>query len=228
MCLDQFGTLEGGSMARAFVIRPFGKKKDAAGKELDFERVHNELIGPTLEATHLSGSTTGEIIETGNIREDMFSLIVEADLVICDITVHNANVFYELGIRHALRKRRTVLIKGEPAADSTPFDVLTDRYLSYDTDNPAAARGKLIEMIEATLRSNWETDSPIFRMLPTLVEADPSSEQVVPLDFREEVDRARGEVEGLAAAPSTGSPRPAVSVDRTRADRRRPVGAQGL
>jgi len=118
-------------MARAFVIRPFDKKKDSAGKELDFERVHNELIGPSLEATRLSGSTTGEIVEAGNIREDMFSLILEADLVICDITVHNANVFYELGIRHALRKRRTVLIKGEPAADSTPFDVLTDRYLSY-------------------------------------------------------------------------------------------------
>ena len=118
-------------MARAFVIRPFDKKKDSAGKELDFERVHNELIGPSLEATRLSGSTTGEIVEAGNIREDMFSFILEADLVICDITVHNANVFYELGIRHALRKRRTVLIKGEPAADSTPFDVLTDRYLSY-------------------------------------------------------------------------------------------------
>lgn len=179
-------------MARAFVIRPFDKKKDSAGKELDFERVHNELIGPALEATHLSGSTTGEIVEAGNIREDMFSLILEADLVICDITVHNANVFYELGIRHALRKKRTVLIKGEPAADSPPFDVLTDRYLSYDTDNPAAAREKLIEMIEATFRSDRETDSPIFRMLPTLVEADPSSEQIVPLDFREEVDRARG------------------------------------
>jgi hypothetical protein len=56
----------------------------------------------------------------------------------------------------------------------------------------------------------------------------PSVRQVVLLDFREEVDRARGEVEGLAAAPSAGSPRPAVSVDRTRAGRRRPVGAQGL
>jgi hypothetical protein len=179
-------------MARAFVIRPFDKKKDSAGKVLDFERVHNELIGPALEATHLSGSTTGEIVEAGNIREDMFSFILGADLVICDITVHNANVFYELGIRHALRKRCTVLIKGEPAADSTPFDVLTDRYLSYDPDHPATAREKLIEMIEATLRSDRETDSPIFRMLPTLVEADPSSDQVVPLDFREELDRARG------------------------------------
>jgi hypothetical protein len=177
-------------MIRVFVIRPFGTKKDTAGKALDFERVHSELIGPALETTHLSGSTTGEIVEAGNIREDMFSLLLEADLVICDITIHNANVFYELGIRHALRKKRTILIKGEPTADSTPFDVLTDRYQSYHIDAPAAARDQLVTMIETTLQSDRETDSPIFKMLPTLTEADPSSVQVVPLDFREEVDRA--------------------------------------
>ena len=178
-------------MARAFVIRPFGKKKDTSGKELDFERVHTELIGPALEAANLGGSTTGEIVEAGNIREDMFSLILEADLVVCDITIHNANVFYELGIRHALRKKRTILIKGEPTADSTPFDVLTDRYLSYGIENPASTRDRLAEMIDATLQSDRQTDSPIFRMLPTLAETDLSIVQVVPLDFREEVDRAR-------------------------------------
>jgi hypothetical protein len=178
-------------MARAFVIRPFGNKKDSAGKELNFERVHSELIGPALTTAGLSGSTTGEIVDAGNIREDMFSLILEADLVICDITIHNANVFYELGIRHALRKRRTILIKGETVADVVPFDLLTDRYCPYNIDNPAAALPKLIEMVTATLRSDRETDSPIFKMLPTLVEADPSTVQVVPLDFREEVERAR-------------------------------------
>jgi tetratricopeptide (TPR) repeat protein len=178
-------------MARAFVIRPFGVKKDTAGKEIDFERVHRELIGPALQATAFSGDTTGEIVEPGNIREDMFSLILEADLVICDITIHNANVFYELGIRHALRKKHTILIKGAPAADSPPFDLLTDRYLPYDLGNPGATMLQLVETINAARHSERETDSPIFKMLPTHVEADPSTVQVVPLDFREEIDRAR-------------------------------------
>ncbi|HEX5865565.1 MAG TPA: tetratricopeptide repeat protein, partial [Casimicrobiaceae bacterium] len=114
---------------RAFVIRPFGIKKDSAGGTVDFDHVHAELIGPALKCAGLVGSTTGEIIEAGNIREDMFSLIIEADLIVCDITRHNANVFYELGIRHALRKKRSVLIKGSPVADPTPFDILTDRYV---------------------------------------------------------------------------------------------------
>jgi hypothetical protein len=178
-------------MTRVFVIRPFEKKKDSSGKVLDFERVHDELIGPALEASNLSGATTGEIVDAGNIREDMFSLILEADLVICDITIHNANVFYELGIRHALRKKATILIKGETTADGTPFDLLTDRYLSYDIDNPGATKKKLVTMIKATLQSDRETDSPIFLMLPALIEADPSTVQVLPLDFREEMERAR-------------------------------------
>src|SRR5687767_11334633 len=108
-------------MTRAFVIRPFGKKKDTSGKELDFERVHHELIDPALKATNLSGSTTAKIVEAESIREDMSSFILEADLMICDVTIHNANMFYELGIRHALRKKRTLLIKGSPTADSPPF-----------------------------------------------------------------------------------------------------------
>lgn len=179
------------ALARAFVIRPFGSdKKDSAGKVLDFERVHKDLIGPALLAAGLEGSTTGEIIDAGNIREDMFSLILEADLIICDVTIHNANVFYELGIRHALRKRRTVLIKGEKAADNVPFDLSTDRYCPYDVDNPAAALPKLIEVVNATLHSDRETDSPIFKLLPALAEADPNDVIVVPLDFREEVERA--------------------------------------
>ncbi|HSB70467.1 MAG TPA: tetratricopeptide repeat-containing protein [Candidatus Methylomirabilis sp.] len=178
-------------MARAFVIRPFGTKTDSSGKKIDFERVHRELIDPALKAGGLGGGTTGELVDSGSIREDMFRLILEADLVVCDITVHNANVFYELGIRHALRKKHTVLIKGAQTNDGTPFDLLTDRYLAYEVDDPGAAKTKLAEVITATLKTERATDSPIFQMLPSLPEADPSNVVVVPLDFREEVSRAQ-------------------------------------
>jgi hypothetical protein len=182
---------------RAFVIRPFGIKKDSAGGTVDFDHVHAELIGPALKCAGLVGSTTGEIIEAGNIREDMFSLIIDADLIVCDITHHNANVFYELGIRHALRKKRSVLIKGSPVADATPFDILTDRYVPYSVSDPAAACADLTATIKATLASDRDTDSPVFRMLPGLREVDPAAIQAVPTDFGEDVARAR-------AAESTG------------------------
>lgn len=177
-------------MTRAFIIRGFGKKKDSKGNDYDFDRVQSELIEPAMRRCDLAGGTTATEEDSGNIREDMFALILEADLVICDITVHNANVFYELGIRHALRKKHTVLIRGEGSADVTPFDLATDRYLAYDIANPAASVDKLSAVLAATLRTNRETDSPIFLLLPTLSEANPQEVTVVPLDLMEEVERA--------------------------------------
>jgi hypothetical protein len=175
---------------RAFIIRGFGKKKDSSGVEIDFDKVQAELIEPAMKACGLAGGTTATEEDSGNIREDMFALILEADLVICDITVHNANVFYELGIRHALRKKHTVLLRGEGSADKTPFDLSTDRYLAYDIVDPGSAVAQLTATLQATLRSNRETDSPIFLLLPSLTEADPSEVTVVPLDLVDEVERA--------------------------------------
>jgi tetratricopeptide (TPR) repeat protein len=177
-------------MQRAFVIRPFGKKKDRAGREIDFENISEVLIEPALKNVELGGGTTGEIIQAGNIREDMFGLIPKADLIVCDITVLNANVFYELGIRHALRTKRTVLIRGAPSGDDVPFDILTDRYLEYKLDNPGESVEALTETLRATLASE-ATDSPVFKMLPNLPEADPDTLRVLPKDLADEVERAR-------------------------------------
>lgn len=175
---------------RAFVIRGFGEKKDSSGRVVDFEKVHAALIQPALERCGLAGGTTIEVLDAGNIRADMFALILEADVVVCDITVHNANVFYELGVRHALRKKSTVMIKGDPSADTTPFDLSTDRYLKYEIANPAGTLDALVETLRASLRSTRETDSPIFLMMPTLREADPSEVTTVPLDLVEEIGQA--------------------------------------
>jgi hypothetical protein len=175
---------------RAFIIRGFGTKKDSNGVEIDFDRVQSELIEPAMKACGLAGGTTATEEDSGNIRVDMFALILEADLVICDITVHNANVFYELGIRHALRKKHTVLIRGEGSADTTPFDLSTDRYLAYDIASPGSAVARLTATLKATLLTDRETDSPIFLLLPSLAEANPSDVIVVPLDLIDEIERA--------------------------------------
>ena len=180
-------------MPTAFVIRPFGVKSDAADKEIDFDCVHNELIGPALDEAGFNGGTTGDVVEAGNIREDMFELIISADLVICDITVHNANVFYELGIRQALRRRGAILIKGAPVKDAPPFDILTDRYLQYEVENPSSSVATLAEAIEATVALADETTSPLFRLLPRLKEVDFESVRDVPRDFAEELERAQAD-----------------------------------
>jgi hypothetical protein len=137
-------------MMRAFIVRPFGVKKD-----VDFDAVERELIGPALDQVGITGRTTGEIVSQGNIREDMFRLLLTADLVIADLSIHNANVFYELGLRHSLRDKHTVLVRA--AVDDVPFDLLTDRYLPYDPKNPAASGEKLSAAIRASLASESPT-----------------------------------------------------------------------
>jgi hypothetical protein len=166
----------------AFIVPPFGIKNS-----IEFDRVEKELISPALEELNLSGGTTGEFIQQGNIRTDMFEQLLIADLVIADISIHNANAFYELGIRHAIRENRTFLIKSK--GDDVPFDLKTDRYMPYDAGDPAASLPALIEALRATLDSQ-DQDSPVFQLLQDLEPADPTKFIVVPLDFREGVQRA--------------------------------------
>ncbi|MGD9192766.1 MAG: hypothetical protein PVH58_12645, partial [Desulfobacterales bacterium] len=166
----------------AFIVRPFGVKNG-----IDFDRVDRDLIRPALKALKISGGTTGEFIQQGNIRTDMFEQLLIADLVVADISIHNANAFYELGIRHAFRDKRTFLIKSE--GDEVPFDLKTDRYMQYDADDPAVNLSTLIDALKATLDSQKQ-DSPVFQLLPGLHPTDPTKFQVVPLDFREEVEQA--------------------------------------
>jgi Tetratricopeptide Repeats-Sensor len=193
-------------MLNVFIVRPFGTKDG-----IDFDRVESDLIRPAMDRAGLTGGTTGQFIQQGNIRTDMFEQLLIADLVIADISIHNANVFYELGIRHALRDKRTFLIKstadkpseGTSQEPDVPFDLKTDRYLPYDAKNPSGAVDILAAALKTTVDSQ-KADSPIYQLLPGLEPADPDKVLVVPLDFREEVERVEaakkcGDLQLLAA-----------------------------
>jgi hypothetical protein len=175
---------------RAFIIRPFGEKK--FGKDqisVNFDDVEKTLIQPALHALTIEGATTAEILEPGNIRIDMFQLLLVADLVIADLSMHNANVFYELGIRHALRDKRTFLLYSATGDEQRPFDLQTDRFLIYDHSKPEDSRDALIAGLRKTLDSD-KKDSPVFTLLPELRSQDPGRFLIVPPDFRAEVDLA--------------------------------------
>lgn len=177
---------------RAFIVRPFGKKKDLKGAEIDFDEVTRLLIDPALTAIDAEGRETLDIVGSGNIRIDMFRRLLTADLVIADLSIHNANVFYEIGIRHALRQHGTFMLRCD--ADAYPFDLQTDRYFTYDKNNPAASLPALtaaLKSVKAEIEKNDAAkDSPVFMSLPELSEPDPSQFMIVPPDFNEEIERA--------------------------------------
>jgi tetratricopeptide (TPR) repeat protein len=167
---------------RAFIIRPFGMQK-----EINFDEVERVLLAPALDRLGIGGRTTIEIVEAGNIRIDMFQRLLTADLVVADLSIHNANVFYELGIRHALCDRHTFMLRCRE--DKFPFDLQTDRYFKYSKEAPGASLESLVEAIRRTIDSK-QADSPVFLALPNLRAQDPSKFLTVPLDFGEEVERA--------------------------------------
>ncbi|MGH8590439.1 MAG: tetratricopeptide repeat-containing protein, partial [Gammaproteobacteria bacterium] len=172
---------------RAFIVRPFGTKKDRNRNEVNFDAVQEQLIVPALECVGVDGRTTLDILRAGNIRVDMFQRLLTADLVVADLSIDNANVFYELGIRHALREKRTFMLRCE--GDKYPFDLQTDRYFIYQRENPAASLEQLVAALRQTLNSE-EQDSPVFKLLPSLQAQDRSRFLAVPMDFREEVEQA--------------------------------------
>ena len=182
---------------RAFFVRPFGTKEG-----IDFDEVERALIRPALLRLRdehdiaIEGGTTAEFIRQGNIREDMFRLLVTADLVVADVSIYNPNAFYELGIRHALRHQHTFLLRAKATESKYPFDLQTDRYFTYDYANLAGDVESLAAALRDTLNADSKyRDSPVFQLLPNLKPHDRSVLIPMPLDFQEDVKLAqnRGE-----------------------------------
>ena len=145
---------------RAFVIRGSGQQ---AG--IDFERVHEELIGPALAEVGIEDGGTGEIVEAGHVREDTVRDLCAAEVVVADVSLPDANVFYALGIRHTLRPWSTVLISAR--IGEVPFDLGTDQYLRYDPGSPGGSLPQLAQVLRETLTAE-RVDSPVFPLLPAI------------------------------------------------------------
>ena len=178
---------------RAFFVRPFGTKEG-----IDFDQVERALILPALERLRtqydfaIDGGTTSEFIRQGNIREDMFRLLVTADLVVADVSIYNPNVFYELGIRHGLRHQHTFLLREKTTEAKYPFDLQTDRYFTYDYADLKGSIEGLVDALRSSLNVDRKyKDSPVFQLLPKLEPHDRAELMPVPLDFQDDVTLAR-------------------------------------
>src|SRR5262245_55304912 len=99
-----------GSLPLCFVLMPFGRKHNAAGEVVDFDAVYATVIKPAIVAARLAPIRADEEQAGGVIHKPMFERLILCDYAVADLTSPNANVFYELGIRHAVRPRSTVMM----------------------------------------------------------------------------------------------------------------------
>lgn len=132
----------------------------------------NHIIKPAIEELQIEGKKVykairGDLIsETGSITQSVIEKIYKSEVVLADLTTLNPNVFYELGVRHALRQK-TILIalKGT----KLPFDIGDLRVIYYKDQVGAEkiAIPQIQKILKSFIKSNVD-DSPVFRALPVL------------------------------------------------------------
>jgi len=158
-----------------FVVMGFGEKTDfysTPQRVLNLNRTYENIIKPTVEDAGITCIRADEIIHSTVIDKPMYEQLLEADLVIADLSTSNANALYELGVRHALRPHTTIVISEKNF--SFPFDLGHLSILKYEhlgTDigfgEVMRVRNELRKKIDGLVGQN-AIDSPVFLFLPTL------------------------------------------------------------
>ena len=199
-----------------FVLMPFGQKPDSTGRIIDFDAVYNDLIKPAIEAADLDPIRADEELGGGIIHKPMFERLLLCEYAVADLTTANANVFYELGVRHATRPHTTQLIFAEDSR--IPFDVHMMRALPYKLNEdgvPAQPEqtGKILTDYLVSARKS-KTDSPLFQLdLLQNVPDDIVAREKTDI-FRDIVEYAQGVKNDLAKARSDKS---VEAIDNVRA-----------
>lgn len=114
-----------------FILMPFGRKPAANGLLVDFDAIYETFVKPAVVAAGLEPLRADEEMAGGIIHKPMFERLVLCDYAVADLTTAKANVFYELGLRHAVRPWATQLIFAE-GLGQLPFDVAMLRALPFN------------------------------------------------------------------------------------------------
>ncbi len=115
-----------------FVIMPFSESWS--------DRLYREMIEPALIATGMSCVRGDTAVRVGDLNRNIWDSIMRAGVVIAEVSVPNPNVFYELGLAHALGKD-VFILKQKDAR--TPADFGGAHYYEYDLDQLDDGRQRL-------------------------------------------------------------------------------------
>jgi tetratricopeptide (TPR) repeat protein len=153
-----------------FVVMGYGEKTDfATGRKLDLNKTYEYLIKPVVEGLGIKCIRSDEIIHSGVIDVVMYKWLLDADLVIADISTSNVNAVYELGVRHVLKPNSTIIMAESQL--KFPFDLNHITLMHYEhlgTDIGMSTVVKftkqLKEKIEAVMQTG-DVDSPVYTYL---------------------------------------------------------------
>jgi MAP3K TRAFs-binding domain len=188
-------------MGTCFVVMGFGVKTDPqTGRKLNLDMSYENIIKPAVEAAGLKCIRADEIQHAGVIDVPMYEQLLQADLVVADVSTMNPNAFYELGVRHALRPFTTIIMAETELV--FPFDIGHNairryKHLGEDIGASEARRAQqdLTTGIKAILGAPRD-DSPVYTYLHDLA----------PPQMRAVVKAPAAPAPVFAAAPPTETP----------------------
>jgi hypothetical protein len=154
-----------------FYITPIDKDGSEQRKHADMMLKH--VVRPAFEEQGFTVVRADEIAKSGIITKQVFEYLANAKVCVADLSFHNPNAFYELGVRHAFLLPTIQLIHKEK---SIPFDVSQGRTITVDTsdnymvtDHLESARKTLVEFVKNLLTDkSGSEDNPVAAYLPTL------------------------------------------------------------
>lgn len=141
-----------------FVVCPIGAAGSETRKRSD--QVYRHVISASLQPLGYKVTRGDSIEQTGQITSQVIDKVLEADLVVADLTDQNANVFYELAVRHAIRKPYIqIMAEGQ----KLPFDIQSLRTIFFshtDLDSVHDAKQTLVSMTK-TLEAGGRVETPM-------------------------------------------------------------------
>jgi hypothetical protein len=137
---------------KCFVVMPISDNPEYPSGH--FDRVYKHLICPAVVSAGYFPERADGNLNTDCIPIQIIKDIINADLVVCDMSSKNPNVMYELGLRHAFDNKPTVLIKDNKTG--AIFDVETLRYMPYDAALRIDAVTKSVEDLKEFIKNTVE------------------------------------------------------------------------
>ena len=142
-----------------FVIAPIGEPESDTRKRSD--QILKHVISPAAAECGYETTRADQISEPGIITSQVIQRVVDDPLVVADLSETNPNVFYELAIRHGIRKPLVQLIrKGE----QIPFDVAGTRTIHvdhHDLDSVEQAKNEIVAQVRSLEKDSSTLETPI-------------------------------------------------------------------
>ena len=149
-------------LKRCFVVGPIGEAGTETRIKADW--VLDGIVKPVLEKRGYLVERADGISKPGNIDTQVINAVIEAELVVADLSEHNANAFYELGLRHMSPNKPVIhmIRKGE----KIPFDNTAFRTITFDHSSVKGleqAKADLEAQVVEIEKEGFKVETPVSR-----------------------------------------------------------------